>query len=185
MQKDQKTRHRLEGEIPSHYWSSANKEKKPCNLIYALHKSGTGENEFGVLPGDAYEKKSYKMPEIGKEHHDGLQRVGIDLQKDAERNEIMPEVLESIKRQVSHEHQENLAKDLSRDDVYRALRLSKNHTAPGLDGITYEMWKAINWQHEDDQKAGRDSFNIIGMLKEMFNDISAHGIDVSTGFSDG
>ncbi|KAE9382860.1 DNase I-like protein, partial [Gymnopus androsaceus JB14] len=185
MQKDQKARHKLEGEIPSRYWSNANKEKKPRDLIYTLRKPGTVENEHEVLLGNAYEKSSPEMADIGKKHHDSLQEAGIDPEKNAERNEIMPEVLGSIKKRIPHEQQDNLAEDLNRENVYQALKLSKNHTAPGLDGIIYEMWKTINQQYEKDEKAKRESFDIIGMMTKTFNDISAHGIDESTGFSDG
>ena len=71
-QKNAQIRHCLEGEIPSQYWSQANKDRKLRDLMYALKKPDYTENEHGVLSGEAYEKNSQKMAKMACEYHDSL-----------------------------------------------------------------------------------------------------------------
>ncbi|KAE9409450.1 hypothetical protein BT96DRAFT_984527 [Gymnopus androsaceus JB14] len=98
MQKDHKVKHRLEGDTPTRYWSQANKETKPRDMIYALKKPGMTEDEHGVLPGNAYEKLSPQMANIGMIHHKNLQTAGIDPTKETERDESTPAILELIRK---------------------------------------------------------------------------------------
>ncbi|KAJ3852476.1 hypothetical protein EV368DRAFT_7891, partial [Lentinula lateritia] len=58
-----------------------------------------------------------------------------------------------------------------------ALKLTKNHSAPGIDGALYELWKAICQQCDKDKgDEGKETFDIIELMTEAFNDISIHGI---------
>ncbi|KAE9383054.1 hypothetical protein BT96DRAFT_1041062, partial [Gymnopus androsaceus JB14] len=185
MQMDLKVKFRLEGETPSRSWSQANKEKKPRDLILALKKPDAVEDEHGVLQGDAYEKESPEMAFIGGEYHNHLQTKDVYPNREEERAAVMQEVLASMNVTTTLEQQESLAAQLTKENVREALRKSKNHTAPGLDGVIYEVWKAIDQQCNEDRKSERESFDIIELMTEVFNDISANGIDEGIGFSDG
>ncbi|KAJ3925805.1 MAG: hypothetical protein NXY57DRAFT_1051616 [Lentinula lateritia] len=152
-----RTRHRIETELPSCYMSQINKEKKPRDMIYALRKPGTNEDEHGNVLGNAYEKDSEKMAELAKEYHQDLQQHGIDPMKEPEREEITQKLIQEQK------------------DTLKALKLTKNHSAP-----------AICQQCDKDKGDERkETFDIIELMTEAFNDISIYGITEETHFSDG
>lgn len=125
------------------------------------------------------------MADIAREHHTTLQDDGICSERSAERDETTTGVLNTLKPRVSPEQKETLAAKLDENDVESALRLTKNPASPGLDGIPYEVWKAINQQCKNDQRDERESFSIIELMTAAFNDVREYGIDSQTGFSDG
>ncbi|KAF5367984.1 hypothetical protein D9758_004427 [Tetrapyrgos nigripes] len=95
--KDVAVQHNLEGEIPSQFWSQANKEQKPRDMIYALRKLDATTNEHGILLGDAYEKDSWKMAEQAKQYHDRLQDSGINPENGNGWEQTINEVLDHLK----------------------------------------------------------------------------------------
>ncbi|KAF5344335.1 hypothetical protein D9758_013247 [Tetrapyrgos nigripes] len=75
---------------------------------------------------------------------------------------------------------------MSEFDVKMALRLSKNNTSCGLDGIPYELYKMLNNKAESAQKGGNeDVFDVIELLTAAYNDIAVYGIDPNTNFAAG
>ncbi|KAF5328540.1 hypothetical protein D9758_017941 [Tetrapyrgos nigripes] len=54
--KDLSVKHRLEGEIPSRYWSNINKEKKPRDMIYALQKPDPTPDAENTTPEEHHKK---------------------------------------------------------------------------------------------------------------------------------
>ncbi|KAJ3817517.1 Endonuclease/exonuclease/phosphatase, partial [Lentinula raphanica] len=185
LQQDSKVRHHIERELPSRYMSHITKEKKPRDMIYAFRKPGFDYNNEGTLPGDAYEKNSSKMAELAREYHEKLQLQGDEKNNSIERSEAIEETLSKIEKRVSIEQQEMLARHFDPVKIREAVRLTKNHSAPGLDGIPYELWKAVIRQCDEDKKAERDTFDVLGLLTAVFNDITDYGIVESSGFSDG
>ncbi|KAJ3796748.1 hypothetical protein GGU11DRAFT_829548 [Lentinula aff. detonsa] len=143
IQKEGKTKFRLEGETPTRYWSQITKEKKPCDYMYALRKPDITPNEHGVLPRNAYEKNSEKMTELARNYHNNLQMKGINPEMAAKCEETTIEVLQSIKVHLSGEQRASIAEDLGETNVMKALHLTKNQSSPGVDGLIYETYKAI------------------------------------------
>ena len=52
-----------------------------------------------------------------------------------------------------------------------------------MDGIPHELWKKLVEQHDDDERQGRQSFDVIEVLTALYNDIEEQGMTVGTNFS--
>ncbi|KAJ3999732.1 Endonuclease/exonuclease/phosphatase [Lentinula boryana] len=185
LQRDNRARHHIERELPSRYMSQISKEKRPRDILYALKKPGVAENIHGVVPGSAYEKNSSKMAELAKEYHNNLQQLGIDDNRSLERNHAINDTLDEIKTAINNEQQEQLKGKFNPPEIREAVRLTKNNSAPGLDGVPYELFKTIIRQCEEDKKVGNDTFDILMLMSAAFNDIAEYGIVEGSDFSDG
>ncbi|KAF5377136.1 hypothetical protein D9757_001831 [Collybiopsis confluens] len=187
--KNGQVKHRMEGEIPTRYWSQANKEQKPRDVMYILRKPGFRENENGVIPGDAYERDSERMAELAGKYHRALQYADIPPEEPERKNHILA-TLEPIKQCLSEEQEELMAREITTNDVRQALKLSKNNSAPGLDGIPYEVYKSIKLNADNKNKSGDNNgdepkFEIETLMTAAYNDIVEFGIDETTTFSAG
>ena len=69
---------------------------------------------------------------------------------------------------------------LSEQDVFEALKSSKNGTYTGVNGLPYELWTTFNNKYEADVKADKPTFNIIRTLTRVFNDIEEYGVVLTT-----
>ena len=67
--------------------------------------------------------------------------------------------------------------------VEQALRLSKNGSAPGMDCLPYELWKALNTRHEIAMRTRSPSFDIMGTATLIFQDIQSHGVHQDSDFT--
>jgi hypothetical protein len=82
--------------------------------------------------------------------------------------------LEFIDSQLSDQDVLDLSQKLSATDIEKALHLSANGTGPGLNGITYEVWKSLHTKFLEDKKSGDSAFDIIGTMTKVFNDIETY-----------
>ncbi|KAF5389218.1 hypothetical protein D9757_003443 [Collybiopsis confluens] len=114
--KNGQVKHRMEGEIPTRYWSQANKEQKPRDVMYILRKPGFRENENGVIPGDAYERDSERMAELAGKYHRALQYADIPPEEPERKNHILA-TLEPIKQCLSEEQEELMAREITTNDT--------------------------------------------------------------------
>ncbi|KAJ4480839.1 hypothetical protein J3R30DRAFT_3241686, partial [Lentinula aciculospora] len=64
------------------------------------------------------------------------------------------------------------------EEVKKALRLSGNNKAPGINGIRYEIWEILNARFRNAKAHHQDALNIIWILQVVYNDITTHGIVV-------
>ncbi|KAL1739216.1 hypothetical protein HDZ31DRAFT_27610, partial [Schizophyllum fasciatum] len=176
-----RARHRLEGHTPTKYLSGINREVKVCDLIHALE---TGER--CPSSGDPiYEKKSDKMAELARKYHQDLQKDEHEPDHD-QRERAITETLEHIELKLTDEKRDEMARPPTRDEIREALRLAKNGSAAGLDGIPYEMWKVLDDRFtEDSRHNDRPSFDVVALLQAAFCDIYWHGVAPGTGFADG
>lgn len=78
-----------------------------------------------------------------------------------------------------------LAALVSEEEVEKALKVSKNNTATGLDGISYEFLKTLNDRYTEDSKQEKPAFNVVSLLTAVFTDIQLHGLIPSTKFAEG
>ncbi|KAJ7027443.1 hypothetical protein C8F04DRAFT_965192 [Mycena alexandri] len=99
------------------------------------------------------------------------------------REEKINIVLDRVQTTTTAEQTEELKKRLTLDDVRNALRQSANFKAPGLDGITYEVWKILNSRYETALKDEKPAFDIIGAMHKVYNNIEINGMVKGTGFS--
>ncbi|KAI9069301.1 DNase I-like protein, partial [Trametes sanguinea] len=181
-QQASRAKHRADGELPTKYWTSLHKEQKPRELIPALEREGA-RNAAGER---VYEADPVKMAEMAKEHYDGVQVDGPEIVNEQQRSCDIDEVLGHIKTVLTDDQRATVGCDISWDDCEEALKNSKNATAPGLDGIQYEVWKAMHERFKEDRRhRGRQTFDVIEILFEAFRDVQIHGVCEGTGFADG
>lgn len=173
-------RERLEGETVSKYWSSLNKEKKPQDLIHCLIPPGLEDSEANRI------KRSEDMAEHAKTYHDVLQQAN-PISDERERTRTTEAVLENVTKSVNKRGRALLKRSLTRTDVQTALDTAALGKATGLDGLPYELWKALDKRFVSDEKQQNNAplFDIVGILTQLFNDIEDHGVCANTGFADG
>ena len=169
----------LHGEKLGGLWSKLSKSKKPRDMIFRLQIPNT-------IPPQ-YETRSDRMAELAKRYHEALQHTDtndhttIDL--DGRIEEILKEIPDTQKFRNPEESELN--QNVTEEIVEKALKLAKNGSATGQDGCPYELWKKLQQRHEEMTKKGKQSFDIIGTLTNIFQDIQLHGIEANTYFADG
>ncbi|KAH9069529.1 hypothetical protein EDB83DRAFT_2205946, partial [Lactarius deliciosus] len=126
------------------------------------------------------------MAKLARDYHEGLQEQGIDPhQSSADYEEELIEALREIpqdQKLLDHPERDENWK-ITPELVEKALHLSKNGSAPGMDGCTYKLWKTIKERNDKSTKAGKRGFDIIKVLTIIFQDIQEHGVDERSGFS--
>ena len=165
------------GEKPGGIWSAISKEKKPRDLIRCLKIPGSNPPQ--------YERDSQRMAELARKYHDTLQDVGrgtIDTDELVMRTDL---VLEEIPRSQKLSEPERSTPDwnLSEDQVRKALHLSKNGSATGIDGCPYELWKALQTQYDKTTQEAGAGFNITQTITTLLTDIQTHGVDEESDFA--
>ena len=169
------------GEVLGGVWSAMNKERKPRDMIHRLKSLSSPTNNL-------FEQDSRRMAKLARDYHESLQAIGITVaDEDPDWVRKSDEVLDEI-----HECQRLSAQDVTKTDwqityaqVEKALHLTKNGTATGLDGCPYELWKELKKRHDKAELLGETSFDIIGALTILFSDIQKHGLSVGSNFASG
>lgn len=195
-----KANYRILGETMSKYWSNIHRERKPRDLIRRLRKPNYHPPLPDPPPGDAvgqpqldqnriqeteneYEKNSQAMADMMRDHHGKLQDDEI-LPNETAREEMIQRTLQNVNKTLTEEQREKLKALLSDEDVARALKLSANDKAPGLNGISYEVWKLIDGRYKNAKAHEKEEFNIVRTLRKVYNDIELNGMVPGTGFSE-
>ena len=107
----------------------------PRDIIYALHNPMT----------DALMTRSSDMANIVQTYHDNLQKMNILPTDDPTHQAVEEEVLTHIpESQKFNSPESKLHSMLNQTHVAEVLKTSKNGTATGLDGLPYELWKALH-----------------------------------------
>ncbi len=177
-----RARHRLEGERPTKYWTNINREAKPRDVMYSLEREG----ETALDGSPVYETDSCKMAELARKHHTDLQRDGADVRPAEQREEDIQRVLGAINVRLTAEQKSDMEGELTYEECELALRFSKPSSSPGLDGITYEVWKTLHARFiEDSRHHDRAKLDVITLLCAVFKDVQRHGVAPSSGFADG
>ena len=167
------------GEKLGGIWSAMSKSKKPRDLIRRLKVPNTEPPR--------YERNSKRMANLAKDFHEALQREGEDTgdweDLEVRTNLILDEIPEN--QTLEEPHASLLNERLTEAHVIKALHLTKNGSATGLDGCPYELWKTLKTHHDNAVKAGKVGFNITKVLTEVLNDIQTYGVDTKTEFAMG
>lgn len=166
------TRYILNAEKVTKYWSMINKDRKPRDVIHALHDTRQ--------TAATYVRRSDKMAELARDYHDSVQRTDSPgFSNDAQRT-AMQSVLADIPSQLDGADSELLASEVSKDDIKRALKLTQTGRAAGLDGIPYEFWSAFA---RGDSSEG--AYNSLEHLAIVFSDIDSFGLSPDSPFASG
>ena len=171
-------RYCIESESMSKSWTQSAKTTRPRELIYALRKPG-------VETENPYEKNLMKMAELARDYHENLQKHDIAVGT-VEREDFINSSLAMIQVRLMPYQKENLGRNITEKEVKNALKQSKNNKSPGLDGVTYELWKTIHARHCGNLNKGpeSESFDILKLLTACFNNIENYGIVKSTNFAE-
>ncbi|KAJ3976608.1 hypothetical protein EV361DRAFT_768786, partial [Lentinula raphanica] len=122
------------------------------------------------------------MADMMRDHHERIQEDETEIDELA-REIVTAQVLEQIEVSIDNETSTLLNQKLTDEDVREALKLSANHKAPGLNGISYEIWKTINARYQNAKAHDKPAFNIIKTLRMVYNDIETFGMAPGTTFS--
>ena len=131
------------------------------------------------------------MAQIARNYHEELQTQGLLDRNHPERTNAEKHVLQQILDMQKFNTADSDLHDLiTEDQTKTALLASKNGTATGLDGISYELWKTIHERHkkihkqEENKNHKTPPFNVIKFLTIIYNNIQKLGTDPALKFSD-
>ncbi len=181
-QQTSRATHRIYGDRPTKYWSKVHRECAPRDVISAFEIEG----QFGNAGEKIYESDSTRMADMARTHHINVQRDQATPRSEAEREDDIVEALRGLDSHVANEQALALGGEFTHDECVNALRLTKNGSAPGLDGIPYELWKSLRARFvEDSRFPQRQCFDPMRLLKAAFEDIRVHGVCPTTAFAHG
>jgi len=183
MRTSAQVKNRLEGETMLKYWVRLNKDIKPRDLIYALKKPVQGEAR-STPNVESHEKNSQHMAELARMYHDNLQNHGRENRDPEEREQTINGVIEFVETEPSQSEAEAMNSLISEEEVVKALKLSDNDKAAGLDEATYEMWPSIA-QDRKSNGAEDAPFDVIQLMTAAFNDIELNGTAYGPNFAEG
>ena len=168
------------GEKLGGIWSAMSKETKPRDLIRRLKIPDTNPPQ--------YERRTERMAQLARDYHDSLQRNGMPDHEDVDEYEhALHETLSAIPNNQKMEEPTftPLHQPATQTQTVKALRLSKNGSATGLDGCPYELWKTLHQHYNTALQMNKNGFNIAKTLTKVFNDIQEHSVDPTTDFAIG
>jgi ribonuclease HI len=164
------------GEKINKYWINIHKPRKPRDPIYALSDQTTNKMVT----------KSSDMAEIACKYHDNLQSKHLKHPTNPTRQSAIKNVLQQVPdTQKLNELESDLHHLISQEQVTQALRVSKNGTATGLDGLPYELWKALHDEHVRLTKKNSPSFDVTKCLTLVYNNIQKFGTNEAGDFAAG
>ncbi len=177
-----KAKHCAEGERPTKYWTRLHRKQAPRELIPAFEREGVLTPQGEKI----YESNPVKMAKMAMTHHDDIQKDGEDVTPPETRERDIQAALESITCTVDDGQAEAMGAPITWEDVELSLRFAKTGTAPGLDGIQYEVWKAVQARFvEDSRHPERLKLDIIKLLAAAYEDVRVHGVCPGTNLAEG
>ncbi|KAI1781840.1 Endonuclease/exonuclease/phosphatase [Ganoderma leucocontextum] len=169
----------LEGETISKYWTKVNAPPKPDDIIYEL------ERLTGTEHTRSFANRSDEMAEIAKQFFDSLQMEEENAEVEREKEAATRETLQAADARMSDREAESLEREVAWIEIEVALTDAPSGKSPGLDGIPAELWKECYHRKKKDDKRNAPAFNIILVLKKVFNDIEEYGVMDNTDFTKG
>ena len=167
----------LKGESINKYWTKVNNPRTPRDLIRRLRDPETNK----------IETRSDKMTNITAQYHKNLQREGLLPETNHLRQAAITEALDAIplSQRLTNPDSElsPMNEILPRDKIERALRNVKLGTAPGPDGIPYEVWKHLDRLHKAAKANNEPYFDVINCMTMVIQDIQTHGVSPGTNFT--
>ena len=170
----------LHGEKLGGVWSAISKDVKPRDTIYRLKIPNSNPPQ--------YERCTKNMAQLARNYHENLQqREQLPHHNQDENIALLERLLDEIPNNQKLDNQQQTAMNwpITQDQVLRAINLTKNGTATGLDGCPYELWKTLNNIYSTTTRNSQNGFDIIKTLTIVFNDIRNHGVDPRSDFAQG
>jgi hypothetical protein len=120
------------------------------------------------------------MATLTRDFHENLQEEGLQLLDNPnEYSQRLTNILREIppNRKLPEPAHSQMNWEVQEAHTTKAIQLSKNNSATGLDGCPYELWKVLKERHNIAIKNNKKSFNVIKTLIELFQDIQKYGVD--------
>lgn len=166
----------LEGETISKYWMRLNKTNRQDETIYELERIGTTPV--------TYARRSDEMADIARSHYDSVQKDD-SIPRPEVHHEAIEAAIRPVETRLTEEQKTTMAADIQYTEVVLAIQEAATGKAPGLDGIPSELWKELLIMHKKDTVKKRPAFDVAKILRDVFNDISNHGVAPGTTFAEG
>ncbi|OSC96248.1 DNase I-like protein, partial [Trametes coccinea BRFM310] len=177
-----KAKHKLEGERPTKYWTRIHKPCAPREVIHAFEREDQRDQHGNRI----YETDSTKMAEMACSHHSRMQDDEEGVPEQGQREQCIQEALRSLDQSLNDIERESMGKDITYSECELALKTAKSGTAPGRDGIPYEVYKTMHARFvEDSRHEDREAFDIVKVLHSVCIDIQIHGVAESVPFTEG
>ena len=170
------------GEVLGGVWSGMNKDRKPRDIITRL-KTPNPQSA-----NDTFERDSRRMAKLARDYHDTLQYQDIIIPDDSP--EWIPKTAAILGEIPGNQHLSDYDLDkaewiLTYEQVEKALHLTKNGTATGLDGCPYELWKELDKKYKEAKSQRKEGFDIVAALTSLFTDIQNGGVVENSDFASG
>ncbi|KAG0694782.1 hypothetical protein DFH29DRAFT_754930, partial [Suillus ampliporus] len=125
------------------------------------------------------------MAEVARKYHDNLQRANTQDTEATLRHATIQSNLDEIpeEQKMTDPPLCPLNDPIPESDVNEALYSSKAGSAAGIDGIPYEMWKTLHEAHKKKRLINKPSFNILGTLTTVFDDVQTYGVTEKSNFA--
>ncbi|KAH9855561.1 Endonuclease/exonuclease/phosphatase [Lenzites betulinus] len=184
LQANGRAKHHLDGERPTKYWSRLHKTIAPRDLIYAFERERPPGDEGERPP--VYEADSAKMAEMARAHHDSIQRDEEGVHPPCVREACIIEALDSLDARLTPQQTHGMGTEITYEECEFALRHSKSATAPGRDGLQYEVWKTMHARYVEDRRhEGRPTLDILRLVACALKDVQDYGVAPSVPFAEG
>jgi hypothetical protein len=126
------------------------------------------------------------MAELVRNSHDDLQEKDLKFPDNPEAyaehlHTFLREILEN--QQLQEPRFTAMNWKVEQAHTAKALKLTKNNSATGMDGCPYELWKNLEQRFETDIAENKPAFDTVKVLTEIFRDIQESGVDPCTDFS--
>ncbi|KAI0710986.1 Endonuclease/exonuclease/phosphatase, partial [Earliella scabrosa] len=182
LQQNARARHRVEGERPSKYWSKLHRPQVMRELIPGFERETQTQRGGNV----EVERSSPKMAEMARNYHYKVQADDESVKPPDQREADIRSALNAIHVALTEEQADEMGEAISREECEMALKFSKSGSAPGLDGLPYELWKILHERYKEDSRVeGRAPLDVVGMMHLVFEDVRQHGVSARTSFSEG
>ncbi|KAJ6468853.1 hypothetical protein C8R45DRAFT_837662 [Mycena sanguinolenta] len=120
------------------------------------------------------------MANIARDYHDNVQHK--DKPDPYAKLLATSMVLEQCNAHLNEDQHDSMNQRLLASELKIALKMSKNSSAPGIDGLPYEFYKWLEIEFRNDQE---NALDIMEFLESLFEDIETHGIAPGTDFNTG
>ncbi len=181
-QQTSRAAHRIFGDRPTKYWSKLHRECAPRDIIMSFEKEG----QLGTAGEKLYELDSVKMAAMARRHHMDVQRDDPEARPPEVREEDIKTALSGVDAAISQPQATTLGAEITYGDVLLSLRYAKTGSAPGIDGIPFELWKTLHARHVEDVRfPSRAHFDVVKLITAALEDIRVYGVDPRTPFAQG
>ncbi|VDC01381.1 unnamed protein product [Peniophora sp. CBMAI 1063] len=133
---------------------------------------------------DRYLRRSEDMAEEMAMFHENLQTQDPPESPEAHQTATR-DACGFVTNRLSEDQAQQLKVPATKENLRDTLRLTKNNSAPGADGLPYEFWKRMVNIAAEKERKGETNFDALRLLTAVFNDVENHGHCSAAGLNEG